>query len=82
MGLKLIEEFNIISLRAEITLFESVRALAAAANRTEASIDDLHQVAPMALRLRRSKFITKYFEDQTVEENEISDALEKLPKEK
>jgi len=82
MGLKLIEEFNIISLRAEITLFESARALAAAANRTEVCIDDLRQVAPMALRLRRSKFITKYFHDQTGEENEISDAIEKLPKEK
>ena len=56
--------------------------MAAADNRTKTSIDDLRQVAPMALRLRRSKFIEKYFKDQTVEEKEIMKALEKLPKEK
>ena len=82
LGLRLIKEFGIASLRAEMTLFESVRALAAADNRTKTSIDDLRQVAPMALRLRRSKFIEKYFKDQTVEEKEIMKALEKLPKEK
>ena len=82
LGLKLIKEFGIVSLRAELTLFESVKALAAADNRTETSVDDLRQVAPMALRLRRSKFITKYFEDQKLEENEITKALNKLPKEK
>jgi len=35
----------------------------------------------MALRLRRSKFIAQYFEIQKEEEEEITKALENLPKE-
>jgi len=81
IGLGLIEDFNITSLRAEITLFEAARALASADNRIVVTVDDLRQVSPMALRLRRSKFIQKYFNDQTSEEEEIEDALKKLPKE-
>jgi magnesium chelatase subunit I len=81
VGLGLIKDFGIASLRAEITLFEAARALAAADNRIEVTIDDLRQVAPMALRLRRSKFIREYFKDQTSEEDEIDKALKKLPKE-
>jgi magnesium chelatase subunit I len=81
VGLGLIEDFNITSLRAEITLFEAARALAAADNRKAVSVDDISQVAPMALRLRRSKFIQKYFNDQTSEEDEIEEALKNLPKE-
>ena len=81
VGLSLIKDFGIASLRAEITLFEAARALAAADNRIKVSVDDLKQVAPMALRLRRSKFIREYFKDQTSEEEEIAKALKKLPKE-
>jgi magnesium chelatase subunit I len=81
VGLGLIKDFGIASLRAEITLFEAARALAAAGSRTKVSIDDLKQVAPMALRLRRSKFIKEYFKDQTSEEDEITKVLKKLPKE-
>jgi magnesium chelatase subunit I len=80
VGLNLIKDFGIASLRAEITLFEAARALAAADNRIKVTIDDLRQVAPMALRLRRSKFIKEYFKDQTSEEDEIAKALKKLPK--
>lgn len=79
MGLKMIKDLGIASLRAEITLFESARALAAADNRTKVSLDDLKQVAPMALRLRRSKFIEEYIKDQSSEEKEINSALSKLP---
>jgi magnesium chelatase subunit I len=78
-GLGLIEKFNIASLRAEITLFEAARALSAADARRETQIDDLRQVAPMALRLRRSEFITQYFMDQDKEEKEITEALGELP---
>jgi len=81
IGLGLIKDFGITSLRAEITLFEAARALAAADNRIRVSIDDLRQVAPMALRLRRSKFIREYFKNQTSEEDEIDKALKKLPRE-
>jgi magnesium chelatase subunit I len=79
VGLSLIENFGIDSLRAEITLFEAAKSLAAADNRTEVSLDDLRQVAPMTLRLRRSKFIRQYFEDQSVEEEEIAAVLEGMP---
>ncbi|MDH5606822.1 MAG: ATP-binding protein [Anaerolineae bacterium] len=79
MGLKLIDDLDIVSLRAEISTFESARALAAADGRKEVSAEDLKQVAPMTLRLRRSPFITKYFEDQEDEEKEISQILENLP---
>jgi magnesium chelatase subunit I len=78
-GLDLIASFEIASLRAEITLFEAARALAAADDRTVVTIDDLRQVAPLALRLRRSKFINQYFEKQEIEENEIAEAIEKFP---
>jgi magnesium chelatase subunit I len=81
VGLGLIKDFGIASLRAEITLFEAARALAAADNRIKVSVDDLRQVAPMALRLRRSKFIREYFKDQASEEDEIAKALKKMPKE-
>jgi magnesium chelatase subunit I len=77
VGLGLIRDLGIASLRAEITLFEAARALAAADNRTEVAEEDLQQVAPMALRLRRSKFIEDYLANQAVEENEIAEKLGK-----
>ncbi|MCH7480969.1 MAG: ATP-binding protein [Chloroflexi bacterium] len=75
MGLELIKNFNIASLRAEITLFEAARAHAAADGRKRVTLADLEIVAPMSLRLRRSKFIQQYFEDQEDEEIEIQKAL-------
>lgn len=78
VGLDLIKKFNIASLRAEITLFEAARALAAADSRKKVKINDLQQVAPMALRLRRSEFIAKYLDAQKAEEEEISKALKKI----
>ncbi len=71
-GLKLISQLKIDSLRAEITLFESARAHAAADRRATVSIDDLVVVAPMALRLRRSSYITEYLDNQHSEEEELS----------
>ena len=78
-GLTLIKNFGIASLRAELTLFESARAHAAADGRTEVTPDDLRQVAPMALRFRKSPFIDQYFEDQEQEESLIAAALAELP---
>ena len=78
-GLTLIKNFGIASLRAELTLFESARAHAAADARTEVTPDDLRQVAPMALRFRKSHFIDQYFEDQEQEESLIAAALAELP---
>jgi magnesium chelatase subunit I len=77
VGLKLVRALGIASLRAEISLFEASRAMAAADSRTEVSEEDLRQVAPMALRLRRSKFINEYLQHQADEEAEIGDHLEK-----
>jgi magnesium chelatase subunit I len=76
VGLQITQRMKIDSLRAEITLFEAARAYAAADSRTEATVDDVRAVAPMALRLRRSEFIEKYFRSQKGEENEIESVIE------
>ncbi|MCB9133789.1 MAG: ATP-binding protein [Anaerolineales bacterium] len=78
MGLELVKQLQIDSLRAEITLFEAARAHAAADNRLEVTPADLRQVAPMAVRLRRSSFMTQYFENQSVEETHIQQTMEKV----
>lgn len=71
-GLSLVQALKIDSLRAELTLFEAARAHAAADARTQVDLEDLRQVAPMALRLRRSAFMDGYFSAQHTEEQEIS----------
>jgi magnesium chelatase subunit I len=76
-GLQLVKEMGIASLRAEIALFEAARAYAAAEARSEVTSNDLRQVAPMTLRLRRSGFIEKYFSEQRSEEGEITSLLDK-----
>lgn len=70
-GLDLVQRMKIDSLRAEITMFEAARAYAAADSRTETTRADVKAVAPMALRLRRSKFMEEYFGNQQTEEAEI-----------
>jgi len=74
-AIHLVQRMGIDSLRAEITWFESARAYAAADGRTEVSIDDLKTVARMALRLRRSQFMTEYLKGQLLEEKELSALL-------
>jgi len=74
-GLSLVREMKIDSLRAEINMFEAARAYAAADNREEVLLDDLRQVAPMALRLRRSAFMNDYFDSQQVEEDEMKTVM-------
>jgi magnesium chelatase subunit I len=75
-GLRLIAQMHIESLRAEITLFETARAYAAAAGRQVVSSEDLRVVAPMALRLRRSRFIQEYFTRQKDEEAELAGLID------
>lgn len=77
LGLGIIEEINIDSLRAEISLFESARAYAAADGREEVLPDDLVEVAPLALRARRSSFLVEFFADQQVEDKEIREVLDR-----
>lgn len=74
-GLELIRGLKIDSLRAELTLFEAMRALAALDNRKVTVAEDLRIIAPMALRMRRSEYIEKYLADQSHEENEINQAV-------
>ncbi len=74
-AIRLVRDLGIDSLRAEITWFEAARAHAAADGRTRVTRADLRAVAPMALRLRRSRFMTEYFGNQQNEENELNDLL-------
>jgi magnesium chelatase subunit I len=71
LGLRWIERLKIDSLRAEITLFESARAHAAADGRVQVGAEDLKRVGLMALRLRRSGFMDEYLSQQAKEGEEI-----------
>jgi magnesium chelatase subunit I len=73
LGIKIIQRLGIDSLRAELTLLESARALAAAGGRTSVEPGDLSETAPLALRLRRSDFMTDYLARQAAEEMEIGE---------
>jgi magnesium chelatase subunit I len=71
LGLNLVKELEIDSSRAEITMFEAARAYAAIEGRTMSTVDDVRTVAPLALRQRRSDFMTNFFENQRVEDEQI-----------
>ena len=77
-GLELIENLELDSLRAEITLFEAARAHAAADAREQVTMEDIRVVTPMALRLRRSSFIDQYIADQSSETALLEKALNEL----
>ena len=74
-AIELVQKMGIDSLRAEITWFEAGRAYAAADGREEVSLEDLKAVAPMALRLRRSQFMSEYFAGQSDEESQLNALL-------
>jgi magnesium chelatase subunit I len=74
-AIELVQDMGIDSLRAEITWFEAGRAYAAADGREEVTLEDLKTVAPMALRLRRSQFMSEYFAGQSAEENQLNQLL-------
>lgn len=71
LGLGWIKRLKIDSHRTEITLFEAARAHAAADSRTTVTTKDLRAVAPLALRQRRSAFMTEYFSQQSTEDKQI-----------
>jgi magnesium chelatase subunit I len=81
-AIKLVQKMGIDSLRAEISWFEAARAHAAADGRDKATPEDLQAVAPMALRLRRSQFMTEYFSNQKAEEDEMNTLLNSLKRKK
>lgn len=78
LGLGLVQELEIDSHRAEYTMFEAARAHAAADGRTEATVEDIRQVAPMALRQRNSEFMTNFFEMQKAEDDQILARIDTL----
>lgn len=77
-GTQLVQRVGVDSLRAEITMFEAARAFAAADARKEVALEDLKVVAPMALRLRQSPFMIKYFKEQGEEEKQLNDTLHEI----
>ena len=79
-AIEMVQRMRIDSLRAEITWFESARAYAAADGRNEVTTEDLQIVAPMALRLRRSQFMTEYLNGQLSEEKEMNSLLSNFGK--
>ncbi|MCX6082451.1 MAG: ATP-binding protein [Chloroflexi bacterium] len=81
-AIQIIQKMGIDSLRAEITWFESARAFAAADGRDTVTPADLTTVAPMALRLRRSAFMTEYYDHQKNEEDELVKLLTSLDRSK
>jgi len=80
-GIKLINLLKIDSIRAEISLFESAKALAAANKSNKVSIEEIKTVAPLALRLRASQFMANFMEQQEKNDQIIYDQIEKLEKE-
>jgi magnesium chelatase subunit I len=76
IGLKLIERLQIDSLRAEITLFEAARAHAVADGRMRVTLNDMHAVSAMALRMRRSNYIDDFFSQYEVDEQELGKILD------
>ena len=74
-AIELVQEMDIDSLRAEITWFEAARAYTAVDSRTEVTSKDLAAVAPMALRIRRSPFMTEYINNQQDEEEKLNSLL-------
>jgi magnesium chelatase subunit I len=75
-GLRWIDTLRIDSHRAEVTLFEAARALAAADGRLEVTVDDLRIVAPMALRQRQTETASAYFKAQEKEDKKIASIIE------
>jgi magnesium chelatase subunit I len=76
-GLDLIQKLKIDSLRAEVTLFEAARAYSALDGRLEVTDEDINMVAPMSLRMRRSEFIKKFISEQSKEEDEIKQTIDR-----
>jgi magnesium chelatase subunit I len=75
LGLQLIREMDIESLRAEITLFESAKAHAVADGRRQAKEADIRAVATLALRMRRSAYMAGFLKEQEKEDRLLAGML-------
>lgn len=71
LGLKLVKSMDVDSSRAEITLFETARAHAAADGRTHVEPSDIETVALMALRQRQSPGLKQFFAEQSAEDERL-----------
>lgn len=78
IGIKIIQDLNIESLRTEIALFEAAKAHAAANKNEVVSMADLLSVAPMALRLRSTNLNSSFFEQQANNDKRIVDLLTRI----
>jgi len=78
LGLALVQELGIDSHRAEYTLFEAARAYAASDGRDIATVSDIRTVASMALRQRRSDFMTRFFDGQQEEDDHIRAHIDEI----
>lgn len=78
LGLALVKALDIDSHRSEYTLFEAARAYVAADNRTDVKSEDIRAVAPLALRQRKSAFITNFFEQQAQEDRLIYQTIDQI----
>lgn len=76
VGLAMINELGVDSLRAEITLFEAARAHAVADGRDRAEPEDVRKVAPMSLRLRHSAFMDDFLAQIATEEQKLRSLIE------
>jgi magnesium chelatase subunit I len=78
LALEAIKRLEIESNRAEIYALEAARAHAAADGRTAVTEEDVHAVALMALRQRRSEFMIQYFQQAQEQDQVIQDTLDSL----
>jgi magnesium chelatase subunit I len=78
LGLRLIEQSQIDSNRAEITLFEAARANAAADEREEVIAADIEAVTLLALRQRHSQQLADFFQSQVEEDARLQAELAKV----
>ncbi len=72
IGLELIQQLKVDSMRAEITLFEAARAYAAADDREEVIPADIGAVASIALRLRHSEGLDDFHRSQNSEDERLA----------
>lgn len=78
IGIQLVLKLGIDSHRAEYALFEGARAHAAIHGRNYVIKEDLKVVAPLALRQRGSEFMDNFFAQQSIEDKQITTALNEM----
>ena len=77
IGLDLVQQLEVDSMRAEITLFEAARAYAAADDREEVIPADIGAVATIALRLRHSEGLDEFHRAQRSEDEHLAALYER-----